>query len=82
MKPVDAPEFLTFYMLLQQSASSLYFMPIGSVSGTSYGSGFFTKLEDAEIARTAALLADKTGNIFHIFPIEIPNPAYNAVDKR
>jgi hypothetical protein len=80
MKALEAPEFLTFYVLVQQSSTSLYFTTTGSgtsaSTGITYGTGFFSTRDDAEKARTVALLADKTGNIFHIFELEFPNPAH------
>lgn len=77
MKPLDAPEFLTIYMLLQQSTASMYFMPSGPTAGTvSMGTGMYTTRDEAEKARTIALLSDKANNLYHVFELEIPNPAY------
>jgi len=76
MKPLDAPEFLKVYMLLQQSSTSLYFNPTG-ISGTaSMGSGMYMSRDEAEKARTVAVLSDKSNNMFHVFELEIPNPAF------
>jgi hypothetical protein len=78
MKPLDAPEFLRVYMLLQQSTSNLYFMPTGTAGTVSMGTGMYPTRDQAEQARTVALLADKTNppNVYHVFELEIPNPAY------
>jgi len=79
MKPLDAPEFLTFYVLVSQSATSLYFSTTGAVvtsGATSFGTGFYPNRDDAEKARTFAILNDKTDTRFHIFELEFPNPAY------
>ena len=81
MKPLDPPEFITMYILVQQNSSSLYFSTTGTAgSGVSYGSGFYGSREDAEKARTVAVLADKNdpANKFHIFELEFPNPAHKG----
>jgi len=76
MKPLGAPEYLTIYMLLQQSTTSMYFMATGTPSTPSMGSGIYATRDQAEQARTLALLSDKSDNIFHVFELEVPNPAY------
>jgi len=76
MKPLDAPEYLTIYMLLQQSTTGMYFMATGTPSTPSMGSGIYATRDQAEQARTLALLSDKSDNIFHVFELEVPNPAY------
>ena len=83
MKPLDAPEYLTFYVLIQQSSTSLNFITTGTVvtSGApSFGSGFYGTRDDAEKARTYAILNDKNNNSFHIFELEFPNPAHKKTD--
>ena len=79
MKPLEAPEFITFYVLVIQSGSSLYFSTTGAsvTTGTpSFGTGFYSSRDDVEKARTYAILNDKTDTRFHIFELEFPNPAY------
>ena len=79
MKSIDAPEFLTFYLLIQQSSTSLYFSPAGTtISQPSFGAGFYTSRDDAEKARTLAILGDKSDASFHIFELDFPNPAYKG----
>lgn len=77
MKPLEAPATLNIYMLLQQSSTSFYFNPaaVAGITGT-IGSGFFHTRDEAEKARTLAILSDKSNNIFHVFELEVPNPAY------
>ena len=75
-KPLEMPADLTMYMLLQQSSTSLYFTAASSSHTTTFGTGFYGSREDAEKARTMAILADKTNNYFHIFELTVPNPAY------
>lgn len=79
MKGLDAPEYLTFYVLVQQSATSLFFSTTGttvSAGAANFGTGFYGTRDDAEKARTFAILNDKTDTRFHIFELEFPNPAY------
>lgn len=77
MKPIEPPEFVKFYVLIQQSSTSLYFSTTGVPnSNISHGSGFYASLDEAEKARTVAILGDKSDNKFHIFELEFPNPAY------
>ena len=81
MKPLEAPATLNIYMLLQQSSTSFYFNP-AAVAGmtTTMGSGIFGTRDEAEKARTLAILSDKTNNTFHVFELEVPNPAYRKTD--
>lgn len=76
MKPLDPPQFLHIYMLLQQSTSSMYFSSTGVASTPSMGSGIYSTRDEAEKARTVALLSDKNNSLFHVFELEVPNPAY------
>ena len=80
MKPLDAPEFLCIYMLLMQSTSSMYFNPAGVSATPSMGSGIYATRDEAEKARTVAILSDKNNSIFHVFELEVPNPAYRKTD--
>ena len=77
MKGLEAPEFLTFYVLIAQSGSSLYFSTTGAtMNQPGHGTGFYATRDEAEKARTVAILGDKTEQRFHIFELEFPNPAY------
>jgi hypothetical protein len=76
MKPLAPPEFLTIYMLMQQSTGSMYFCPTGVSSTPSMGSGIYGTRDEAEKARTLAILSDKNNSIFHVFELEVPNPAH------
>lgn len=82
MKSLDAPEHLIFYVLISQSSTSLYFNPTGTgQSGVSYGTGFYGSRDDAEKARTLAVLGDKNTPPYqyHIFELQFPNPAYQVL---
>lgn len=74
--PLPIPKTLTFYALIQQSSSSMYFSMTAGASGMNFGTGFYATRDDAEKQRTLSILSDKTGAIFHIFEMEFPNPAY------
>jgi hypothetical protein len=81
MKSLDPPEYLTFWVLFSQSSTNLYFSTTGAPvnPGTSgYGTGFYATRDEAEKARTFAILNDKTDTRFHIFELEFPNPAYKG----
>jgi hypothetical protein len=65
-------------MLMQQSTSSMYFNTTGTPSTVSMGSGIYATRDEAEKARTLAILSDKSNNLFHVFELEIPNPAYKT----
>ena len=80
MKPLDPPEFLNIYMLLMQSSGSMYFSPTGTAGTVSMGSGMYASRDEAEKARTVAILSDKNNSIFHVFELEVPNPAYRKTD--
>ena len=78
MKPIPPEPYLQVYMLLRQDG--LYFMPTGSSSSTTMmGGGFYATRNEAEMARTHQLLSNKDTNNYqyHIFELEIPNPAYD-----
>lgn len=77
MKPLEAPPSLNIYMLMSQSSTSFYFTP-AAVSGmtSTIGTGMYHTREEAEKARTLAILSDKANNIFHVYELEVPNPAY------
>lgn len=76
MRPLPVEPFIKVYMLLCQNGTYLNvtgFDPNGGI-----GSGFFITRGDAEMYRTKELLGQKTDstNKYHIYEIEIPNPAY------
>ncbi len=81
MKSLDPPEYLTFWVLFSQSGTNLYFSTTGTnvtPGAPSFGTGFYATRDEAEKARTFAILNDKTDTRFHIFELEFPNPAYKG----
>lgn len=78
MEPIRAPDTLTVYQLIKQSGLS--FTNAGS-SSLGMGVGFYPTLQEAEYNRTIELLKNTTtigaaACRFHIFELEVPNPAY------
>lgn len=63
-------------MLLRQDGT--YLNPAGYDANAGLGSGFFITQSDAEMYRTKELLGQKPDSTakYHIYEIEIPNPAY------
>ena len=78
MQSLEQPRTLKIYLLLRQTGLNL--IPTGMPPSTtsSLGVGFYFTHTDAEYARTIAILNDTAANQsnFHIFELEIPNPAY------
>lgn len=77
MEAIKAPKTLKVYMLLRQTGLS--FMPTGTAA-TGMSTGFYPTLELAEQNRTLSVLADATTTgpkpIFHVYELDVPNPAY------
>ena len=76
MRPLEIEPYLKVYMLVKQDGPYLY--PSGFDSNSNMGTGFFPTQNVAELMRTKELLAQKpeSSSQFHIYEIEIPNPAY------
>ena len=76
MRPMPVEPFLKVYLLLRQNGT--YLSPTGYDSSAGLGNGFFLSRADAEMVRTREILALKSDNTdkFHIYEIEIPNPAH------
>lgn len=76
MEPIQPPRTVKVYQLLKQSGATL---SNAGISGTmSWGYGFYITLQEAEQNRTMELLknTDAVKPQYHIFELEIPNPAY------
>lgn len=76
MRPLPVEPFLKVYLLLRQNGT--YLNAAGYDQNAGLGSGFFLSQADAEMVRTREILALKSDctDRFHIYEIEIPNPAY------
>ncbi len=81
MESIKPPKVIKIYSLVKQSG--LNFSPIGTISGPNYiGTGYFTTLQEAEHHRTLEVLKGSDGNKlqFHIYELEVPNPAYEGTE--
>lgn len=75
MKSIPIPETLTVYALVKQTG--LTFNIAGYSSSTpSIGFGFYMSMQEAEHHRTLEILKDETNSMYHVFPLEVPNPAF------
>lgn len=76
MLPIQPPETIKVYALIKQS--KLYFSYTCGSNISNIGLGFFKTLQDAEHERTAEYLKldPNSTDAFHIFELEVPNPAY------
>lgn len=73
--PLSPPRKLHVYMLLKQDKLSFY--PTGSIVGTGLSTGFYMSKEDAEHQRMLEILKnEKVSDMYHVFELEVPNPAY------
>ena len=75
MEPIAPPKTLKVFQLLKQTGLSFTY----SGSGTSgMGVGFYSTQQEAEHNRTLEVLKDTTHPKprYHVFEIEVPNPAY------
>ena len=76
MEPIKAPKVIKVYQLVRQTGLSL--MPTGTSGTQQLGIGFYISQQEAEYNRTAEILKLSSGSKdrFHIFELELPNPAY------
>ena len=79
MEPIKPPKTLKVYTLIKQTGASFTYTS-GSSTMTPLGLGFFISQQEAEHHRTIEVLKDtNTGPNkpkFHVFELEVPNPAY------
>jgi hypothetical protein len=79
MQSLSQPKLIKVYCLLRQAG--LAFSTTGS-STTGMGLGFYLTQTEAEYGRTMCILSDQSNNsggvtnLYHIFELEVPNPAY------
>ncbi len=76
MEPIAPSRTIKIYQLLKQSGA--YLMPTGAASTLTWGIGFYTTLTEAEHNLTMELLrnTDAVKPQYHIFELDLPNPAY------
>lgn len=78
MEPIKPPKTLKVYTLIRQTGLNLSYTG-STVGGINLGFGFFMSQTDAEHHRTMELLKDTTTprSLYHVFELDIPNPAYS-----
>ena len=76
MEPIAPPKSVKVYQLLKQNGT--YLMSAGVSVPVSWGLGFYATLQEAEHNRTIEVLknTDAVKPQYHIFELDIPNPAY------
>ena len=81
MEPIAPPKSVKVYQLIKQSGT--YLMNTGVSGPISWGLGFYNTLQEAEHNRTMELLknADTPKPQYHIFELDIPNPAYKETQS-
>ena len=70
--PLLPPKKFSVYLLLKQD--KLTFYPTGV--NTEMSTGFFRNREDAEHQRMVEVLKGTSTDMYHIYELEVPNPAY------
>ena len=80
MEPIKPVKTIKVYQLIKQSG--MHLMNTGASSAMNFGIGFYSTLQEAEMHRTMELLknTDATKPQYHVFELDIPNPAYNETD--
>lgn len=78
MEPIKPPQTFKVHALIKQTGLALTYVYASSPSNTTFGPGFYATREEAEQFRTLELLKDTSNTVheFHVFELEIPNPAY------
>jgi hypothetical protein len=76
MAPLDPPATFNVYTLIKQTGVGLSYVYVSTPSSINFGPGFYSTRAEAEQARTFELLKDTAGGSqYHVFELEIPNPA-------
>ena len=70
--PLLPPKKFSVYMLLKQDKLTFYPTGINAEMST----GFFRSREDAEHQRMVEVLKGTSTDMYHIYELEVPNPAY------
>ena len=75
MEPIKPIKTFKVYALIKQTGISMSYVYGGSGS-SAFGPGFYGSREEAEQLRTVEILKDTSSNKYHVFELEVPNPAY------
>ncbi len=78
MEPLKPPKTFKVYSLIRQTGMLLNYVYVAGTGATQFGPGFYASRDEAEHSRTLELLKEtsETRSHFHVFELEIPNPAY------
>ena len=78
MEPLKPPATYKVYTVIKQTGLSMNYVYVSMQSSINYGSGFYGTRHEAEQVRTFELLKETTVRKpkFHVFELEVPNPAY------
>lgn len=78
MEPLKPPPTFKVYTVIKQTGLSLGYVYGPSSNTISLGAGFYSTRDEAEKCRTYELLKDTTDPKprYHVFELEVPNPAY------
>lgn len=77
MQPLKPQPLFKVYAVIKQTGLNLNYV-YGTGSNITFGPGFYGTREEAEQLRTLELLksTDTANSEYHVFELEIPNPAY------
>ena len=81
MEPIAPPKTVKVYQLIKQTGA--YLTNTGAASTLTWGVGFYSSLTEAEHNRTMELLknTDTVKPQYHIFELDLPNPAYKETQS-
>lgn len=78
MEPLKPPKTFKVYALIKQTGLLLNNVYGSGTAHIQYGPGFYATRDEAEQNRTLEILKENTEakSRFHVFELEIPNPAF------
>jgi hypothetical protein len=78
MGPIKPPKTFKVYTLIKQTGLLMTYVYVPSTGNVQYGPGFYATRDEAEHNRTLEVLKETSTpkSCFHVFELEVPNPAY------
>ena len=76
MESLKPPKTFKVYSLIRQTGMLLNYVYVPGTGHIQYGPGFYATRDEAEHSRTLELLKETSNSKYHVFELEIPNPAY------
>jgi hypothetical protein len=76
MEPIKPLKTFKVYAVIKQTGLSMTYVYGSGVNSVTFGPGFYGNREEAEQIRTLELLKETSGAKYHVFELEVPNPAY------